>query len=312
MIHSPAVVRARAGLLATEQGLLGLAAGTSLVSGLLAWRDAEGFARLFGYSTWLTVGLATAGVTVTVVARVLDVGEAPRQAPVMHAWFVPLVAAAVWVLAAACASVALHEDGRGFGVGTIAALAAGMPASIVVLAALALRSAATCGQDSETVLSELGQPIGHGMLGGAAAILLIGLISGQITAGLTYKVGVAITALAAATLFATALSVRRARRRLHVLSRDGGRFPVAEQAYRLAAGATVLGLLLPAVIVVADLLAARLTLLVVAAAAMAVSNHALRYALVACALSSPKPARRGFDSAPTALPHSARFQGHPQ
>jgi hypothetical protein len=292
VIHSPNVVRARSGRLATEQGLIGLAAGTSVALTLLHTTDPAATAPLVEPSGWILVGLAGLGIAVAVGAQVLEVGEAPRRAPVLGTLFVPLLGSSLLVAAPIIAALLSTNNASGAPVTSSLWLWLSVPGALCATAILALRSASAHDPAAPTTLSQVSQPIGHALLGGLATVLIVGLISGQITAHLTYQLGVAITAVAAATIAATGLCVRRARSMLHAAQRGGGRFPVAEQAYRLAAGTTVLGLLLPAVIVVADLLAARVTLLVLAAVAMTVSNHAMRFALVACELSIPSAAGR--------------------
>ena len=286
ILHSPSVVRARAGLIATEQGLCGLAAGLCLALGLTLAYAPNAPLSLIEPGLWCALVAGALGLAVTVVGRVLEIGEAPRRTPILHAQFLPLAAGALLLTAGAGLSLATAgTDGQLSSPARIWLWSAAAP-SIAVLIALSLRSKAATQCDD--AVSELSQPIGHALLGGMAALLAIGLITGHISATNTYLVGAAVTALAAATILATSLCVRRARSRLHAAQRDGGRFPLAEQAYRMAAIATVVGLLLPSVVVVADLLAARLTLLVLATAALAVSNHALRYALVACHLALPR------------------------
>lgn len=276
------VARARAGLVATEQGLLGLSAGMCVAVALLTWVAPSAPERLVVMATWVAVGMLVTGAAVSVSGRVLDIGEFSRQPAAMNAFFGPLLGSVG--LAALSLTLLLFAPGIGSPLGKTSLQLAAL-SGIGVMSVLSLRSSLITTTVSVFLLSAISQPIGHALLGGLATLLLIGLLIGEMTAQVTYRLGIATAALAAATIATTAICVRRARAALDAARKTGGRFPLAEQAYRLAVGATVLGLLLPAIIVIADLLAARLTLLLLAAAAMAVSNHALRFALVMCDLS---------------------------
>lgn len=289
---SPTVVRARAGLIATEQGLLGLAAGTAVAMALLATVNPSALAPIVSVLRWIVVAIGGLGLALTIAARVLEIGEAPRHAPVLGQLHLPLViCAAAMVLGGGIGALLTNDFPADSG--ALAALWGNVPAAFGVIATLALRSDRAATPQTALSMANLSQPISHSLLAGLATTMIVGLMTGKISAGLTYQAGVATAAVAAATIFATGLCVRRIRARLHLAATAGARYPVAEQAYRLAAGATVVGLMLPAAVIVADLLAARLTLLVLAATALAVSNHAVRYALVASHLSLPNPKPRG-------------------
>ncbi|GEM_PF-3406601 len=297
MVLSPSLVRARAGVIATEHGLIGIAAGLLLAITLVGLIHGEASALpLFAPGLWVIVGLGGGGMVISVASRVLEIGEAPRQAPRLGLWWRPAMAsAAAFLVPSIVAIVLLDDEAQSFATAR-AWQVAGTPGALLALATLSIRAQTAARIRSHRVVAELAQPIAHAVLAGGSTALLVGLLTGQMSAHTTYRLGAAVCASAALTVASTGLCVRRVRAELHRMRAQGARFPVAEQAYRLAAGATMIGLLVPAVVIVADLLAARLTGMVLAAAALAVSSHALRYALTASSLALPAPGasnRRG-------------------
>ena len=118
---------------------------------------------------------------------------------------------------------------------------------------------------------------------------MVGLIGGTITAELTYHLGAAVVVICAATILWTGLGLRASRAVLQRARNSGSTWPLAERGYRTATVATLLGLVVPALVVLADLMSARLTGMVLACAALAVSNHAVRFGwtLMRCGLQRP-------------------------
>ena len=78
--------------------------------------------------------------------------------------------------------------------------------------------------------------------------------------------------------------MRGIRQDLNALRREGVRLPPVERHFRNAAMAAILGLLVPSLLIVADLATARLTGIVLAGAALVIVGHPLRYTLSLCRL----------------------------
>lgn len=295
----PRTARARAGLIAVEQGLLGLAAGVTIVAGVTAAMHGLPAVALLRPAIWLAAGLALFGVLGTALGRMLrwglDFAPAPRLEATWVGFFVASCALLVSLVAALIAwqlqgplkpgaALVGGEAWTGLRLTWVAALP-----SLVVLALLALRGVAAAEQSARAPVAEVAQPVSQALLGGVALLLLVGVLTGQITAELTYHMGAAVTVAAAATILWTGLSLRSARRDL-LRERAAGRgWPLAERGYMVASAVTLLGLVLPAMTILADLLSARLTGMVVACVALAVSNHALRFGWVLLRCGTHRP-----------------------
>ncbi len=132
---------------------------------------------------------------------------------------------------------------------------------------------------SANPIATLAQPTGQALLGGMALMLLVGMVIGRITAELTYELAAGVSM---AALWASG-SAGRVLRGLHQLrareQRAGLRRPGLDAALRLAVMATLLGVLLPAVVIVGELARARVAGVIIAAFALVASGHPLRYGL---------------------------------
>ncbi len=132
---------------------------------------------------------------------------------------------------------------------------------------------------SANPIATLAQPTAQALLGGMALILLVGLVIGQITAELTYELAAGV-AMAALWASGSAGRVLRGMHRLRVAEEETGlRRPRLSAALRLAMTATLLGVLLPAVVIVGELARARVAGVIVAAFALVASGHPLRYGI---------------------------------
>ncbi len=303
VILAPTTARARAALVATETALIGLCCGGAVAVVLVSSTHGEVAAPLFRPAVWLFGGAGLLGLVISIAGRVLEVGEAPRQTPVLHRLWQPLIAVAVaCVIALFTALTTAGAITPGARAELISRVAAGIGLVGMTALSLRVRTALSTSAPPKPRVAALAQPIAHSLLSGMAGLLFIGLVTGRVTAQLTYHVGVGVTALAAATALSTAITIRGVRVRLRSGRPTGGRWPLAEHGYRLSAITVMIGLLLPAVVVIADLLAARLTLMAMACAMLAVSSHALRYALAITELALPPPRRRR--QPPPAEPHT--------
>ncbi|MFZ4580373.1 MAG: hypothetical protein ACOYOB_18470 [Myxococcota bacterium] len=295
----PDEIYARAGLIASEHSLLGLGAGTLISTTLAVLVQGSAAAGLVLPALAASSGLLACGVGVAFVGRYLGLGGSSRRPAALPLTFRPVVALGAVASVLGWLAVALVSrgsaagppsypgalDSTGFAVMAVASLGAALP----LLAALGLRAIAAVDGGAPMPVAQLFQATGHSMLGGLGLLVLIAFASGAMGLELKIAMGAAVTAACAHTLLWSAWLLRGSRRRMDRMRKAGLRVAMLERGHSLAAATTVVGLVAPGLVVMADLLLGRDTGLVIACAVLAVSNHAMRYAWVLLAL------RRGGD-----------------
>ena len=294
MMFPPAALRARAGLIASETGLLALAAGVQLAVSLLVALHGVDALPLVEPVAWVVCGLAGCGVVWLSLGRYLGTGVSEGDKGSLRTTWPPLMVASVLLLALCVIAVLMmsgdghqglsRQDQGGLSehpswLGLVVLWVASVPA-VALIAFVSLRNIAIIERPPVTPIAELAQPTAHALLGGLAVVMLVGLSGGRINADLTYHLGAGISIAGAATILWTGWSLRGARLLLLDRRREHVGWPVAEHGYRTAAFATLFGLIIPSLVVLADLMTARLTGMILSCAALAVSQHAIRYAWV--------------------------------
>ena len=283
----PRTVRARASLAASELGLLGLGAGTAIAVALVSAMHGVEAMIVGRHAIWIALGLSGTGLLWTLAARYLRYGRWDRGAARMAATWLPTLIAATCTTAGLLALILIWPsnvpsgpDGRlkavsdAPGVGLLLAVAVAATGTLV---ALALRGIAAAEQKAIAPVAEIARPLAHALLGGLAIVLMTGLMAGSISAELTYHLGAAVIVTGACMIVWTGLCLRAARNVLQISRGLGNSWPMAQRGYRTTTVATLLGIVVPALVILADLMSARLTGMVPACAALAVSCHALRY-----------------------------------
>lgn len=283
----PRTVRARASLAASELGLLGLGAGTALAVALVSAMHGTEALIVGRHAIWIAMGLCSTGLLWTIAARHLRYGRWDRGAARMAATWWPMVIAALSTAAGLLVlslnwPPELPSAAEGRAAATAIApggwlLFAVATAAMWTLVGLSLRGVAAAEQPAIAPVAEIARPLAHALLGGLAIVLMTGLMARSISAELTYHLGAAVIVTGACTIVWTGLCLRAARGALQASRRLGNSWPMAQRGYRTATAATLLGVVLPALVVLADLMSARLTGMVPACAALAVSCHALRF-----------------------------------
>jgi hypothetical protein len=295
----PDEIYARAGLIASEHSLLGLGAGTLISTTLAVLLQGSLATGLVRPALAASAGLLACGVGVALLGRHLGLGGSGRRPAALPRTFRPVVALGAvtsvlgWLALALVSQESATDlpsypgalDTAGFIVMATASLGAAVP----LLAALGLRAIAAVDGGAPMPVAQLFQATGHGMLGGLGLLVLIAFASGAMGLDLKNAMGAAVTTACAHTLLWSAWLLRGSRRRMDRMRKVGLRIALLERGHSLAAATTVVGLVAPGLVVMADLLLGRDTGLVVACAVLAVSNHAMRYAWVLLAL------RRGGD-----------------
>lgn len=291
----PRTVRARASLAASELGLLGLGAGVAIAVALVAAMHGDEAMIVGRHALWIAVGLIGTGLLWTVAARHFRYGRWDRGAARMAASWWPALVPATLLFAGVLALVLLWPNASSSTAGQITAddatavraiLWPVAAVALITLVALTLRGVAAAEQKAIAPVAELARPMAHVLLGGLAITLMTGLMAGSISAELTYHLGAAVVVTSACTIVWTGLCLRAARVRLLAGRNEGNSWPLAQRGYRTATVATLIGVVVPALVVLADLMSARLTGMVPACAALAVSCHALRFGwiLLRCGL----------------------------
>lgn len=288
-MQRPDEIQARAGLIASESSLLGLGAGTLVSVALAVALQGRHALPVLRPAVAAAAGLLTCGVTLMVFARRLDVGASARRPQGLPQTFRPTVllaavtAAVAWL---ALVLIARHEAGLGattgpapYGPGAAVVAVVAALAGVPLLGALGLRQVAAAGGATMPV-AQLLQATGHSLLGGFALLMLIGFASRAMTVELKYTLGTAITTLGAHTILWSTWLLRGSRQAVAQMRADGVRMPLVERGHWLASAAVVAGLLVPGLVVLANLVTVRDTGLAVACSVLAVSNHAMRYAWV--------------------------------
>lgn len=293
-------LHARAGLLASEASLLGLAFGLALATAIGIWVQPLAFLPLLRALLASSCGLASVGVVLAIAGRLLGLGATGRPQESVQRLFGPMIAAGVALAAVQGAALwlqtrheaALPEQARsaltlwseaGWLAGT-----GGLAIGLVGVAAVSLRQLAAWWQPEPVgqpavlrhPVAHLYAAAAHLVLGGLGLAALIGHAGGRMDAELRYYLAMACATLAAHTTGATLVVLHGVRQRLRPLRAAGIRLPTLERGYVLAAVGLVAGVLLPALVALANLLDLAADGLAVACAVTAASNHAVRYGLV--------------------------------
>ncbi len=292
----PSDIHARAGLIASEFSLLGLGAALLATAALIVALHGTLALALVHAGLLAAAGLCTAGTLLLAAGWWLNVGQTRDQPADL-----PTSVAPLFVLATALSAVAwlalwhLHHVPAGTGESldlkrfqhvTRPLLWAGTLA-VPVLAGLALRSLQAVDPRSPMPIAGLFEAIGHTLLGGVALMMLVGLSSDSMSLELKYYLGASLCTGAGHVILWAGWLLRGSRQALRSARLQGIRVPLWHRGHTLASAALVGGVVLPALVVLADLLAVRDVGLAVACALLAVSNHAMRYAWVLLAFPAP-------------------------
>lgn len=276
----PPVARARATVLAVEAATVGLGAGIALALGLAVLLRPAAAIQLARPVTILAAAVTGLGAAGALLAQKLRLGERVSAEPTPPALRATTpFAVAGFALAACLARAASESGGDALGLAEARfAILLGLPFAGAVLATVAWRGMGAIGHTA-TPLAELLQPSAVALLSGFGVVLLVGLVAGSMSAELTYELGAGTTMAALWAAATTGRVLRGIRLGLRRHQADGISQPPVERALRHAALATLLGVLVPALVIAANLATAHLNGVVLAGAALVVVGHPLRYAL---------------------------------
>jgi small-conductance mechanosensitive channel len=250
---------------------------------------------LAGAWGWLALGLLGAGLIWSLPVGLLDRDGSRPRGGWLRPWLPTLTAAVAIVPASLGAS--LVGDGPPAPEFWLAEVTAALAAS-ALLALLGLQALGAVENGSARPLAELSTTVGHALVGGAALVMMVGLLCGRMTAMLAYHLGAAVLIGDLLVLASTAVWLAGVR---SALAGARGRFePPAglQQGLSIAMISALVGLLLPGLLILADLATARLSATLFACALLAVSHHSLRYAGVLLRVNPPPqraPVRRSSD-----------------
>ncbi|MSP91289.1 MAG: hypothetical protein EXR79_05740 [Myxococcales bacterium] len=319
MRGGPDELHARAGLVASEWSLVGLGTATLGCAALVAVLRGVDASPLVRPAVASGAGLVTAGIAVAAFGRLLDFGATRRRSerpgatrplsegptathphpeglggvrpPVSFqtfAGFAVALAAGAWV---SLLLLSAHESTFGsryaagdllfaYGPGLAVLAAAVVLAGVPTLALLCLRTLGAWDRAVPMPLGQIFQASGHALLGGIGLLLLIGASADALGGNF----GVALRSAAVVlcghvALWATWL-VAGARRRLSVVRAAGLRVPVLERGYLIATIALMGGLLLPGLVLLANLTTGNDMGTLVSCSVIILAGHATRYAWV--------------------------------
>lgn len=302
-------LHARAGVLASESSLLGLASGLSVAQGvalLVVPTVVLPFARALLAST---VGLLGIGLLLSALARLLGMGGGPRHAPWQQLWWPTWLTCLANALTQGAGLLLQSRHEAGLGTEPVAVLqvwstgltlvaTAGLALGLLGLASVSLRQLATWWRSNDAPIGwvQLRSPAlhlyttqAHLLCGGVGLVALIGL-AGQPKAGeLHTYLAMAVTTLCVHAALPAVLLLGQLRRGLRPLRAAGVRLSTLERGYALAGGGVVLGLLLPGLAALANLLDVVHDGLGLSCALVAASSHAVRYGLVLLSWTKPQP-----------------------
>jgi len=284
-------IHARAGLIASESSLLGLGAGAISASTLAALLLGHAAAPILRSGLAAGAGLCSCGVVLAWLGRSFDLGGSSRHPESLARMWWPVMGLGVAVSIAGWATLVLvvqHEAASlvavdavwPWGSGTAIAAVGALTCSWLTLAALGLRALTAIDAGAPMPLAQLFQATSHHLLGGLGLLMVMGYASDAMGVELKFALGAAICTIAAHTILWSAWILRGTRFAINRLRVQGVRVPVVDRGHALASAAVVLGLLAPGLTVLAGLVTGRDTGVAIACAVLAVSNHAMRYALV--------------------------------
>jgi hypothetical protein len=279
-------VQARAAVLASEQTLLGLGAGTLASSLLTLWLPPSVQLPLLELATTAGAVLLACGWLAGAVAWLLDWGRLRSESG--PGSVVAVLAASAL---AACAAAAWSRGQLG-----AHGVAAGIPAlrwavgcAVVVLAAGGLRALGAATTSVILPTWQLAQASGHALLGGWSLLLLMALASHTVAPEHRFFASVALCVGAAQTVLVTAWLQRHSGLRLYALDHRQPWPRPWRQAHRIASVGLLAGLVVPALIVLVSLQGGYDKGLALACAAVAASYHPLRYAAALANSAVPAP-----------------------
>jgi hypothetical protein len=293
----------RAGFVASEFSLVGNGAATLVCAALVAAFRGSEAAYAVRPAVAAGAGLVTAGLCVVVMGRWLDLGATKRESGAFATSFPAF--ASVAVLLAAAGWIALHllatfeadhgakmaagdePFGHGPGLTVLAAASAGL--GLPLLGLMALRALAAVPGGVSMPFALLNETLARAMLTGLALVTLIALVSEAASAELAAAlVATLIVGSGFGLLWAVWLLLGA--RRVVVRARDSGmRVPSLERGYFLAAASVLVGLVVPGMLLLTNLIAGRDTGTLAACAAMVAGQHAMRYAFAALPLARFPP-----------------------
>ena len=296
MTVSTTEVQARAGLVASESSLLGLGSGTLIAATLAGLLLGHAAAPIVRPGLAAGAALCTCGVLLAWLGHALDLGGTARKREGLARIWWPTVVLGILLSLAAWTTLALlvRHDATAladpvwpWGPQVAAATLLSLLLALATLSAVALRALIAIESEAPMPVAHLFQSAGHCMLGGLGLLMVMGYASDAMGVELKYALGTAICTVAADTILWSAWLLQGARRSIVQLHRDGVRIPMLERGHAMASAVLVLGLLAPALTVLAGLVTGRDGGLTVACAVLAVSNHAMRYAWVLMPLRHP-------------------------
>lgn len=275
----------RAGWLASEFSLLGLGAGLVLSATLAAAVQGQMALAVGREVAWLGGGLAALGTAVVVVGRQRDAGGCRRRSPGLEQTWLPVTLCGAWTAIGATATAMLPWPRTG-GLPPVASAAGvvltatALLGAVPVLAGLGLRSLAALGNAAASPLTLLGQAVAHTLLAGAALLTVLAAAADHLGLEGRLTLAAAVATLGTHALLLAGWLLRDSRRLLRQVRAAGLRAPLLERGHLLASAATVLGLALPSLAVVHDVVSGRETAMLLACGWMAAANHVMRYAWI--------------------------------
>lgn len=293
VLPSPTLMRARATVVATEATTLGLSAALHLALILAALQRPVAAAHFIRAGLLLAAGLATLGGGWLLLVRYLRLGRAADPADPLWRSLSPALALTATLALSQLVVVGLWWAQP---VAIARQVVWTLPVPMFGLAVVALRALAALEGRSRTPVADLILAASHGLLGGLASCMLVGLLAGQLSAELTYELGIGTSMAALWTTIAAARVLASARSALSAETAAGRRWPTSQGGLRSAALVLVLGVAVPATVLSTALLAARLTGVELACVALAVSVHTLRYAGVTMRYGATMPSPTSADA----------------
>lgn len=287
-------IYARAGLIATEFSLLGLGAGSTIVTLLLALLPEHGGLVLLRPGLAASAGLLGCGTAISVVGRALDLGGS-RTHKSLYALWKPLLLLAV--LGASLCWFSLHRVGQladttekwTWPNSLLAVFVLLGMVAIVLLATLALRALTAVQAGAPMAIAQMWQAHTHTLTGALGLVTLIGYSTENLTRELQVFLATALCVMAGHAVLATLWLLRGSHRTLKGLRQAGLRVHLLERGHGMATLALLGGLIAPGLLVLANLLIDKDISPVLACALFAISNHAMRYAWVLLPLQAPVP-----------------------
>lgn len=292
-MHTPSEdMQARAGLLASEFSLLGLGAG--LIVAAAAATAVQGRATLaVGREAALVgAGLCVLGTATMVVGHQLDVGGCRRRAQKMAAGTGRTATLGALTAMGALTAAMLPWPAQGAPMTSATALALWTTAvlfAVPALAGLMMRALSTPVRAAPAPVGQLLQAASHTLMASTAVLLVLSAAAERLGQAGRFGLASAVGTLAIHALVWAAWVLRSSRQTLRRARDAQIAVPMVERGHWLASLTTVLGLIIPGLVVMTSVVSGRETGLLLACAVMAASNHVMRYAMVLIAWSRLAP-----------------------